>query len=285
MSNKYILISGLAVILSLVNCGKKDTFKIDSDYNLNKSVTIPRGTIINFNRQGQTIQIKLPEEYAFVAETPDGNLSDLFIEGSLTCTCNSPTNGGCSPFVANGPKGEIMGCSMNNCNNCTGKISTVKGESYDVSKVNIIEKDNPIQFILTLAEYQQLREPNDKIFEANKNICKIQGFISGFQSEHLEELRATKDINHLKEIGYLLAPINFYGYRVYLPIDRSLKLNATNPLINELVALYEEEIGKYSCRCETNERGCNLKTKSILFVGSAVWCESGSCGSCALILN
>lgn len=283
--SKFILILGVMAQLVAFSCSKGNSLKLDSNYLLSRGVTIPKGTLIHHNRKSNSYKIKLPEEYAFIAETEDGSLSKLYEEGELTCICNSPSNGGCSPFVVNGPKGEILGCSMNNCNSCNGKISTVKGESFDINKVNIIEKNNPIQFIVSLDEYRSLREANERIIEAKTSILKMQEFIRGFQSEHLEELHSLKNIDQLKSIGYILAPINFYGYRIYLPIDKSLKLNATNPLINELVALYEEDNGKYACRCETNEKGCMLKTKSIPLVGSAVWCESGSCGSCTLIMN
>lgn len=274
----------ILMVLGLECCNKEQDVEINQDYSLTKTVTIPKGTFISFNKKRQTYHVKLPEEYAFVAENPDGSLSNLFTEGDLTCTCTSPSNGGCSPFVANGPKGEIIGCSMNNCTSCIGKLTTVRGEEFDINRVNILDKENPIQFILTLDEYRQLREPNAKIFEIKAFVTNMQNFISGFQSEHLDELRAMKDINYLKDIDYILAPINFYGYRMYLPVDKSLKLNVINPLINELVNFYEDE-GTYGCRCESNEKGCKLKTKFIPLIGSAVWCEAGSCGSCTLVMN
>lgn len=285
MKNLIILTTAVSLVLSLGECNKTESVTISNAYAVSKTVTLPKGTITNYNQRSQTYHFRLPEAYAIVAENSDGSLSNLFTEGDLTCTCISPSNAGCSPFIANSPKGEIIGCSMNNCNTCMGKISNAKGESFDINKVNIIEKDNPIQFVLTLEEYRELQEPNAKIFDSKSSISRIQEFIAGFQSEHLTELREMTDIDHLKDIGYILAPVNFYGYRIYLPVDKSLKLNSTNPVINDLVALYNEGGGKYGCRCETNERGCRLKTKSLPLIGCATWCESGSCGSCTLVMD
>jgi hypothetical protein len=273
------------IFLTLISCDN-EAFKTEKDYKINEQLVIPQGSLLKINKESNSVDFLLPKGYVLIGETTDGQLSRLYAGGTLTCTCTSPSNGGCSPFVAEGPKGEITGCSMSNCSSCTGTVKglSVNGtETLYLNKINIVKSDDAINFVVDLKEFESLKNPTSEIMNTEFTTKIISEFLKGFQSQNKEQLARITNINELKDIGYKLVPVNFYGYRIYLPVDKSLKLNVVNPMVNEVIAKYlDNEDGSYSCNCNTNEGGCVLKTRSIPFLGSATWCEAGNCGSCTI---
>mgnify|MGYP003592025815 CR=1 FL=1 len=290
MKKQILFILFSIILLTFSSCNNRE-FTTDKDYKINDQLVVPKGSVLKINNTNNSVDFTLPKGYVLIGETTSGQLSRLYEGGTLTCACSSPSNGGCSPFVAQGPKGEITGCSMSNCNSCTG---TVKGkgltegrvETLYLSKINIVKSNDAINFVVDLKEFESLKNPTSEIMNSEFATKTISEFIRGFQSQNLDALAKTTDVNKLKDIGYTLAPVNFYGYRIYLPVDKSLKLNVANPMINEVIAKYlDDDSGSgYSCKCNTNEGGCVLKSKNVL-IGSATWCEAGNCGSCTMTSN
>ncbi|MGC4130348.1 MAG: hypothetical protein QM564_12520 [Bergeyella sp.] len=296
MKKQILFLILCVLLLTLFSCNDGE-FTTEKDYNINDQLVVPKGSTLKIDKTANSVDFKLPKGYVLIGETTDGQLSRLYEGGTLTCTCTSPSNGGCSPFVAQGPNGEITGCAMSNCTSCTG---TVKGnvlsegggegdgetEILYLNKINVVKADDAINFVVDIKEFESLKNPTSEIMNSEFATKTISEFLKGFQSQNKEQLARTTDINRLKEIGYILVPVNFYGYRIYLPVDKSLKLNVANPMVNDVIAKYlDDGGGSYSCKCNTNEGGCVLKTKSIPLLGSATWCEAGKCGSCTMTSN
>lgn len=284
MKSTSLLLTILATSIFFFSCKREDQ-PLEKPLKIGRQLALPEGSFVRIDNANNTIHFKLAEGYVFIGENSKGELSRVYNEGTLTCKCSAPTKGGCSPFVANGPKGEITGCSMNNCISCTGTISasrTAATEEIKLEKLHIVDEGNPIKFITDLAIFDSLQSPTLKIMESDFVKTEVGRFSKTLQENNLSALKTIKDINKLNEIGYVLAPVDFYGYKIYVPVDQSKKLIVTNPIVNEVVAkLYNNE-GEFSCKCNTTQSGCTLHQKNVL-IGGAVWCEADQCASCSLI--
>lgn len=285
MKNSILFLFLLIISTFITSCNYDDKFEsVDKSFDVNQQFTLPSGSKFLIDKAANTVRFELAPGYALMGETSEGYLSKMYDGGTLTCNCSSPSNAGCSPFVATGPKGEITGCSMNNCTSCTGKISASKdGVSQEMllEKTQIIETETPVSFVTETSEYDKLRNPTSKIMNSEFAKKELKNFLRGFQTNNAELLQKITDIDQLENIGYILTPLNFYGYKIFVPIDKTLNLTATNMAVNEVIAKLYDGGGKYSCKCNTDEGGCVL-TKQSVIIGGAVWCEAGSCGSCSM---
>lgn len=275
-------------LLTIYSCYHRG-FSAGKDYMVNEQLLIPKGSIFKFDKVNNRVDFTLPKGYALIGETVEGKLSGLYESGALTCDCTAPSGGGCSPFKAQGPKGIAMGCSVDKCNSCIGTIQgkgvTVdKVEVLHLDKINIVKTDDIINFVVDLKEFESLKNPTSEIMNSEFAIKTISEFIEGFQRDNMDLLAKTTDVNKLKDIGYILVPINFCGYRIYLPVDTSLGLLSANPLINQVISKYldYDGVNGYSCVCNTKRAGCVLKSNNAI-IGSVTWCEAGKCNSCTLI--
>ena len=271
--------------LFLSSCEKSiPPLEIQKQMKLSDEFVFPKGTKLFVNEKNEFSEFKLPSGYFLVGLDKEGILLRSAM-GKIKCTCTQGS--GCNPFVASGPSGEVSGCSATGCTKCTMEISAIpKSDVLEVlASYKIIKEEDAIHFITEMKDFNDLKNPTDSILKSEWLVKEIDKYISAFQIQNKEKIRNLENIDELGKYGYVLIPTAVYGYKFYFPVEEKLVLSA-NPLINEVMAKFYKyknkslEEGKYRCSCYSGT-GCVLKKQSMI-IGSAVWCEAGSCLSCTL---
>jgi hypothetical protein len=254
--------------------------------------SLPIGTILKpaLSKTGiRYTAFILPKNYRLIGTTSSTlqNTNVMLEDGGITCTCSKGS--GCSPFTASGPNGTIEGCAIGSgCTECKAtKSAIIAGDIVDFKSSDIIDLGIGISLVIDKAELKSLKSPISTLFEIPYIQEKLQEYGSEYQNNQLDKVRNAKQISDLPS-GYAMMPVNVYGRMVLLPLEYAkIKSSGTITiaLMDKAVSDFIEEImedGKASCKCNSGSSGCSLKSKSIPFIGSATWCDAGSCTSCTL---
>lgn len=249
---------------------------------------LPEGTTIQEKQDPHGvayIHFQLPENYRFITEVAytDKNsgrvelAGNVSLMGSVSCDCTEGT--GCNPFVVEGEGGTASGCTMSDgCTKCTQtKKAIAAGFIAHTLRAEIISLEEGVSIIVDEAELKSLKAPVEGMFEDNYIRQEIENFVSGFQKSNLQQARAASSAAELPE-GYAYVPVNAFGYLMLVPMERKLLFTSEFMMDPAVRAVME---GECSCKCNSGSSGCALKSKSVL-IGSAKWCEAGTCSSCTL---
>lgn len=252
----------------------------------------PAGTSVSLQTDEvgtKRIHFELPEDYYMVGRV-DASFAELGGEvlkaesGDITCRCTEGS-GGCTPFHAQGPGGEIWGCALDGgCAECVGsrsRVMEIEGREVRVpfEETAIVNLEVGIRVVTGHDELEELRCASSVLFEDPEVLAHLQRFAGQFQIDNVEEARTAATRAALPE-NYLMAPLNVYGNLVWVPVQRGASLSVT---LSQVVWEAERTIGGGgSCSCSEGSGDCTYYRESIPFVGYAEWCGSDGCVACTL---
>lgn len=250
-------------------------------------VALPEGTILKpaIDQEGKPyIKFVLPEGYKLIGVTANSRTPAVFADGSITCECSKGT--GCSPFSASGPGGTVEGCALGSgCTECKASRSAfLRGTKVLLKESDIINTKAGISLVINAKDLTEMKTPIASMFDLSFAQKDLLNFAETHQFNQIEKARNAKIVSDLP-VGYKMMPVNMYDRIVLLPLeydriklDGSISMFFMDKAVSEFI---EMEDSGASCKCTSGSFGCALKTKSVI-IGSATWCEAGSCTSCTL---
>lgn len=250
----------------------------------------PEGTSVSLagDKGRERIHFELPEGHYMVGRV-EASFSKLGGEvlkvpgGDITCRCPEGS-GGCTPFHAQGPDGEIWGCVLDgNCSECVGarsRMMPVEGEWVRVpfEETAIVDLAAGISTVVTKEQEAGLRCASAVLFEDPEVQAGLERYLKKHRTRDVEQLLAAQSRDELPE-SYQMVPLNVYGNLVWVPIERGTSFSAW---MSELVWEAAETPGGGSCSCSEGGGSCTHQRRSVPFLGYAEWCESNGCSACTL---
>ncbi|MDX2306526.1 MAG: hypothetical protein NW226_27195 [Microscillaceae bacterium] len=233
-------------------------------------------------------EIRLPKGYFFVLQKvkSDGEtFTNLLFNPSLGVTCTCSKGSGCSPVKYDGQ----YYCVMNSgCTTCTMSTTTPDGvDKSSVSEVlvrGLINKNAGITFI---SDAKIPAHKNGDLVNLEK-LIRHKEVIHGNAFEELFEIAEVKtyfdNITKLYKEKALkpnkYAYMNIYGNLALIPYYLEAHIIEVDGVKYSAKSL-KFDSSEVSCSCSKGN-GCIKKSVWIPGLGTAHYCEAGSCTSCTL---
>lgn len=280
--------------------------RLAAPQSLPDGTVLPKGTVLSEARDASGrpfVHFALPEGYKLVSASRSGTGDvQLFDGGGLTCTCDEGS--GCSPFVAQGPRGEVTGCALSSgCTRCTAEVAaSMAGATGEIilgsdQEVDILHVAAGVSFITDPEELEALSCPRGVVLRHDGFTQGVAKFLDGFQIADRDAARRATSRAELPD-GYTMMFINAYGKAMRVPIQRGVTIsevvarntfllrggNTGEPTVSARVAASGDAgtDGATTCTCLSGSSGCEYKRQRAWPLGYAEWCEAGGCTSCRI---
>ncbi len=263
--------------LVIVSCQKNNTDaheklstqiskKSSSDFS--HFIRFPDGTSLIDANPG--VDFVLPPTHEVVA-VDQNNMLMQSDGGSITCTCESSSSGGCDPFKA----GSKYGCINEECNDCDGKtkVADLSDNLVLVSSadfvIRTIDPGTEIDLFETVDEFMaapafndillRLPEVTDRINEIYEQIYPggVPAFITDDNINSIPSTYKRLAINLFGTAAFFIVPDTYGNQGLYISSDAGA--------------------GGITCDCKSGNSGCTKKKRF-----GVDYCSSGSCNSCNL---
>src|SRR5690606_19507716 len=240
-----LLTASMSLALIISSCSKEESPKEEPTPLANLApFKLPENATVEVS--GSRLDYTLPEGYKAYGVDEKANYIS-FQKGSVTCTCKSSDEGGCSPTTAGGK----TGCLMTTCTNCELTRSTrTGGFDLELEEVVIFDMGAPNKRVTNVKDLEgkiMLPPQFAELDIIQAEIQKIEKEAARYASDRTK-----------------VAPVILYGYVVMLEVPEAYGLSTVSTPF-------------YVCNCKEGSTG---ECKKVWY-GSYIICQS-TCKSCIM---
>ncbi|MBD1420856.1 hypothetical protein [Sphingobacterium chuzhouense] len=244
----YLLLCLLAttVLLSVISaCSKEEGSKEEQTPIANLTpFLLPENSDVEM--VGNTINFSIPSSHTGYGVDLKGNYIS-FNKGSITCTCKSGEDGGCSPITSSAGNG----CLMTTCTNCElTRSSRTSGFDVELEEMVVFDMSIPTKKVKSVEDLKgKIMLPHQfvELDIIQEEIKKIEKEAARYPSERTK-----------------IAPVILYGYIVMLEVPEAYGISTISTVF-------------YVCNCTGGSRGFCHKVNH----GTYIYCDS-RCKSCTM---